>query len=79
MVIAARRTERLSALKDDIEASGGVVHAVALDVNQFDKIDDFYQALNAAGFMPDILVNNAGMNVTKNALELTPDEYQTIV
>ena len=79
VVIAARRIDRLSALKDDILAAGGVVHAVALDVNQLDKIDSFYQTLDAAGFMPDILVNNAGMNISKNALELTPEEYQTIV
>ena len=79
VVIAARRIDRLSALKDDIQAAGGVVHAVALDVNQLDKIDSFYQTLDAAGFMPDILVNNAGMNISKNALELTPEEYQTIV
>ncbi len=79
VVIAARRTDRLQALKNDIEADGGVVHAVALDVNDLDKIDDFYQSLDAAGFMPNILVNNAGMNITKNALELTPDEYQTII
>lgn len=79
VVIAARRTDKLEVLKADIEAAGGTVLAVALDVNLLDRIASFYDQLEAEGFMPDILVNNAGMNIVKPALEMTPEDYQTIV
>ena len=79
VVIAARRTDKLEALKTEIEAAGGTALAVALDVNALDQIAPFYDQLTGQGFMPDILVNNAGMNIVKPALEMTPEDYQTIV
>lgn len=79
VVIAARRMDRLSQLKTDIEANGGEVFACELDVNDISNIAAFYERLDAAGYSPNILVNNAGMNITKPALEIQPDEYQTII
>ncbi len=84
VIIAARRIDRLKALKSEIEeANGGKVsgsvHAVTLDVNQIEAIPAFYARLAKAGHMPDILVNNAGVNIVKSALDIEPADYQTII
>ena len=79
VVIAARRADKLAALKADFDADGGSVHAVALDVNAIEQIPSFYDQLAEAGFLPDILVNNAGVNITKPATEITPEDYQAVL
>jgi 3-oxoacyl-[acyl-carrier protein] reductase len=49
VVIAARRTDKLEALKTEIEAAGGTALAVALDVNALDQIAPFYDQLTGQG------------------------------
>ncbi|MFM0073593.1 SDR family oxidoreductase [Paraburkholderia sediminicola] len=61
LVIGARRTERLAALADEIQASGGLVRYKALDVTSADDVNAFAQsALDAFGRI-DVIVNNAGV------------------
>ena len=50
-----------------------------LDVSRLDALPDFYDSLNARGWTPDILVNNAGMNISKPALETTPEEFSRVL
>ena len=50
-----------------------------LDVSQLEALPDFYDSLNARGWMPDILVNNAGMNISKPALDTTPEEFNQVL
>lgn len=79
VIIAARRTDRLATLQETITAAGGTAHAMALDVNELDKIPGFYDGLAADGLLPDILVNNAGLNVVKPANDYTIDDYNTVM
>ncbi len=79
IIITARRADRLAALAEEITEEGGEVLNETLDVTRLDGLTDFYESLNARGWMPDILVNNAGMNISKPALETTPEEFSRIL
>jgi NADP-dependent 3-hydroxy acid dehydrogenase YdfG len=61
LMIGARRTARLAALAEEIEASGGSVRYEALDVTSAANVNAFAQsALDAFGRI-DVIVNNAGV------------------
>lgn len=79
VIIAARRTDRLAELEKQITADGGKAIAMALDVNELDKIGAVYDALAADGVLPDILVNNAGLSIVKPSTEYTPEAYNTVM
>ncbi|KQX80516.1 MULTISPECIES: SDR family NAD(P)-dependent oxidoreductase [Streptomyces] len=61
VALAARRTERLHALRDELEAAGARVHVLPLDVTDEQAVADAVRStVDALGGI-DILVNNAGL------------------
>lgn len=78
VAITGRRVERLSTLKEEIEAMGGSAAAIALDVTDTDSIAACIAATEAELGPLDILVNNAGMNVQALPADVTPDGYDTM-
>ncbi len=78
VVLAARRVERLKALRAAIEADGGSASVVTLDVTTLDSIRvAIAQAENEAGPI-DVLVNNAGVASTKRLADVQPDDYDFV-
>lgn len=79
LAITARSVEDLAETVAEIEALGRKVLAVALDVRDFNSIQA--AAANAAAHFGkiDILVNNAGCNRRKPALEVTWDDWNTVL
>jgi len=75
LVITARKAEDLAEFKAEIEALGRVVTALALDVRDPDSIKAFADACPKV----DILVNNAGCNVRKPSVEISWDEWNTVL
>jgi NAD(P)-dependent dehydrogenase (short-subunit alcohol dehydrogenase family) len=78
VVIAARRTEKLSELSAILTAASVDHLVLSLDVTQVDKIAEAFDTCEQAGFAIDILVNNAGINVPKASLDMTPADYDQI-
>src|ERR1700759_2710016 len=75
LVIGARRTERLAALAETIQASGGSVHYRALDVTSAADVNAFAQfALDTFGRI-DVIVNNAGVMPLSPLSSLKVDEW----
>ncbi len=79
VAVAARRTERLDALVEEIKAAGGDAFAVALDVTDaasvaaaVDKVESDFGAIG-------ILVNNAGIVVDKPVFETTEDDWDSVL
>lgn len=74
VVVAARRTDRLDALVDEIRGAGGKATAIAMDVTDADSIMTAYAETVAKVGVPTILVNNAGIPdaqlATKMSVEL---------
>ena len=67
VVLAARRIERLKALRAEIEAEGGDAHVVALDVTDHDSIKAAVAHAETEMGTIDILVNNSGVSTTQQA------------
>jgi NAD(P)-dependent dehydrogenase (short-subunit alcohol dehydrogenase family) len=76
--LAARRVERLEALKAEIEADGGRCAAAALDVEQPDAIGPAFDAIEAELGPIHGLVNNAGMNREGAALSVRPEDFAAV-
>jgi NAD(P)-dependent dehydrogenase (short-subunit alcohol dehydrogenase family) len=75
IVLAARRADRLQALRAELAKVGIDARAVDLDVQSGESIA---QALDAAGTV-DIVVNNAGISIVKSALEMLEKDWDAVV
>jgi NAD(P)-dependent dehydrogenase (short-subunit alcohol dehydrogenase family) len=79
VVLAARRVERLKALRAELESEGGDAHVVALDVTDHFGIRGAVAHAETEVGAIDILVNNAGVGTTQHLTEVTPDDYDYIM
>jgi NAD(P)-dependent dehydrogenase (short-subunit alcohol dehydrogenase family) len=73
VVVAARRTDALASLVEELGASKA--RALPLDVRDAQSVDS---AVAQAGRI-DILINNAGVAMTKPALQTSDEEWRSIV
>lgn len=79
VAITSRTLESLDETIRDIEALGRRAIPIALDVRDHDSIESgIATAISAFGHL-DILVNNAGCNVRKPALDITWDDWNTVL
>ena len=74
VALAARRTDRLEALADEIRSQGGEAAAFVLDVTDTDQLTSIVPTVEAALGPVTILINNAGIpdaqRATKMSIEL---------
>ena len=78
-VLAARRADRLDALVERIERSGGRALAIATDVTDEAAVADLF-AYAVAGFgTVDILVNNAGIAENTAVEHTTLDHWNKVI
>ncbi len=79
LVITSRSKGSLNQFKQEIETLGRRAVPIELDVRDEKSIHRMRdQAIEACNHI-DILVNNAGCNVRKPALEITWDEWNTVL
>jgi short-subunit dehydrogenase len=80
VVLAARRLERLQALAEEIQNSGGEAVAIPVDVNEGVEIDLMVQTVLDLYEKIDILFNNAGFGAMDWFENLTPQRHiETLV
>ncbi len=79
VVITGRRTERLIALQQSIDASGGKAFPLTLDVTRTDQVREVVQEAERLAGPLSILVNNAGLNIQSSATQLSENDYDTIM
>jgi NAD(P)-dependent dehydrogenase (short-subunit alcohol dehydrogenase family) len=79
LAITSRSIESLEPFQREIEAMGRRVLPLALDVRNFDSIQQAVASAHEYYGKIDILVNNAGCNVRKPALEVTWDDWNLIL
>lgn len=79
VVLAARRSDELAAAKAQVERCGA--RAATLTVDLGDRAALRRAAGEAASFFgaPDILVNAAGVNVRRELLEVSDDDWDTVL
>jgi hypothetical protein len=79
VVLAARRMERLKALRAEIEAEGGDAHVVELDVTDTDSIRAAVAHAETEMGTLDILVNNSGVSTTQKLTDVTPEDFDHVM
>lgn len=79
LIITAREAADCAAAKAEIEALGRKCLSVSLDVRDHDSIQRAVAEAEAHCRPIDILVNNAGCNRRKRALEVTWDDWNTVL
>jgi 3-oxoacyl-[acyl-carrier protein] reductase len=79
VALVARRKERLVALADKIEQSGGRAIAVEADVLDNASMRRAFDAAEAAFGTVTILVNNAGVAHAGRAVELPEEEWRRVL
>ncbi|MGZ5937241.1 MAG: SDR family NAD(P)-dependent oxidoreductase [Rhizomicrobium sp.] len=79
VALAGRRTDRLEAVKREIEESGGRVAAIELDVTDETRIAPALDKAEAALGPIDILVNNAGLSVFGLAADISASDFDKVI
>jgi gluconate 5-dehydrogenase len=79
VAITSRTLASLGETKRAVEALGRKCFPVALDVRSHESITAAVAAAHAHFKKIDILVNNAGCNIRKPALDVTWDDWNTIL
>ncbi len=79
VVVAARRTDKLQQLVEDIQQAGGHAHAVALDVTSADSVKAAFDAAEARFGVVDVVSNNAGVADAKRALDIDESSWDFVM
>ena len=79
LVITARKLESLDPFRREVESSGRRAAPVELDVRDLSSIQKMADAAQAAYGRIDILVNNAGCNIRKQALDVSWEDWNTVL
>ncbi len=79
IAMTSRKKESLSVFSEEIAAMGRRTFDADLDVRDYSSIQNAVAAIEAHFGHIDILVNNAGCNVRKRALDVSWDDWNTVL
>lgn len=79
VVLAARRTDKLKALRAQIEGEGGSARVIALDVTDLHSIRAAVAHAETEVGSIDILVNNSGVSTTQKIQDVTEDDWDFVM
>lgn len=79
VVIAARRVERLQVLAEQLRGQGGEVFAVSLDVTSRASVEAAFDLAQQTFGVVDVVINNAGVGGAVKALEVTEQDWSTMI
>jgi len=79
IALVARDTQRLESARDLILRNGGTAEAFAADVTSEDEVAAAARAIQKRFGSPQILINNAGINIRKNLVDFTLQEFRSVL
>jgi NAD(P)-dependent dehydrogenase (short-subunit alcohol dehydrogenase family) len=79
IALVARDRARLERVRDDIAARGGAAAVFVADVTREEEVSKLAEAIQAQLGSPQILVNNAGINLRKNLVDFTLEEFRSVL
>ena len=77
--LAARRIEKLDALRACLRDQGCMADSLAIDVTDAKSVTAAFESLAASGCVADIVVNNAGVGVGGAAMDIAEDDWDRVV
>lgn len=79
LALVARDRARLEQVRDEIAGLGGTAEIFLADVTREDQVARLAEEVQARFGSPQILINNAGINVRKNLVDFTLEEFRSVL
>lgn len=79
IALVARDRARLEQVRDSIGSSAGTAEVFVADVTREDEVARLAEAIQARFGFPQILINNAGINLRKNLVDFTLEEFRNVL
>jgi len=79
VIIVSRTQSDLEKTAQLIESAGTKAYLFEADVTNKDQVKGIFKTLDSEQVGVDILVNNAGMNIRSKALDVSDEEWDTIM
>lgn len=79
IALVARDRARMEAVRNDIAKHAGVAEVFVTDVTREDEVAKLAEAVNARFGNPQILINSAGINLRKNLVDFTLEEFRSVL
>ncbi len=79
VALVSRDSAKLTAVQAEITAAGGKAEVFVADVTSESQVDRLESEVSACLGKVQILINNAGINVRKNLVDFTLDEWQSVL
>lgn len=79
IALVARDTKRLEQVRDAITSQGGTAVIFTADVTNEKEVAALAEAVNQRFGGPQILINNAGINIRKNLVDFSLEEFRSVL
>lgn len=79
IALVARDLKRLEAVRDAIADRGGTAAVFVADVTKEDEVARLAEAAKQRFGPPQILINNAGINIRKNLVDYSLEEFRSVL
>jgi len=79
VALVARDSEKLEAVRAEIEAAGGRAKTFTADVTHEEQVNTLKDKVAAQLGNVQILINNAGINLRKNLIEFSLEEWRSVM
>ena len=79
IALVARDAARLESVRNAIAERGGTVAVFTADVTQEAQVAALAAAVQEKFGAPQILINSAGINIRKNLVDFTLDEFRSVI
>lgn len=79
IALVSRDTEKLYSVKREIESTGGAAKVFVADVAKEENVRELESEVAAHLGQVQILINNAGMNLRKNLVDFSLEEWRTVL
>jgi NAD(P)-dependent dehydrogenase (short-subunit alcohol dehydrogenase family) len=78
VALVSRDAAKLNEVKSEIEANGGSANVFIADVTNEAQVDQLEKEIAAQIGKVQILINNAGINIRKNLVDFTLEEWTSV-
>lgn len=79
IALVSRDAQKLGDVQNEIESAGGRAEIFVADVKNEQQVDKLEADVSARLGKVQILINNAGINVRKNLVDFTFEEWQSVL